>query len=197
MSYADALGELVRAAGEANIAVAPEKPHSDTAQFCETVFGSALAAEIAQLGYPKRVKVPWIVETLYLYGLDELSDQQAGYRFDARDGSPEVEWDADRFVIAAWTGNPVSIGQDGSICYSFHGAGTWTYTRIAPDLPAFLSLLAAWIRYFVAEHGGDLFDEDDDDLEISQEMRAEIRRDVLGAAPEADRDAALAFLLGE
>lgn len=197
MSYADALADLIGAASETGIAIVLEKPQGDAARLCQTVFGPALAAEITQLGYPKTFDMPWIVEDLYFYGLDELSDRQAGYRFHGITGERIDAWPADRFVIAAWTGNPVSIGQDGSICYSFHGAGTWTYTRIAPDLPAFLSLLAAWIRYFVAEHGGDLFDEDDDDLEISEEMRAEIRRDVLGAVPEADRDAALVFLLGE
>jgi hypothetical protein len=197
MSYADALADLIGAASETDLAIAPEKPEGEAARLCETVFGPTLAAEITQLGYPKTFDMPWVAEDLYFYGLDELSVRQAGYRFHGITGERIDAWPADRFVIAAWTGNPVSIGQDGSICYSFHGAGTWTYTRIAPDLPAFLSLLAAWIRYFVAEHGGDLFDEDDDDLEISEEMRAEIRRDVLGAAQEADRDAALAFLLGD
>ncbi|CAN7570128.1 hypothetical protein [Caulobacter sp. LjRoot300] len=197
MSYADTLSDLVRAASETGIAIVLEKPQGDAARLCETVFGPALAAEITQVGYPKTFDMPWIVEDLYFYGLDELSDRQAGYRFHGITGERIDAWPADRFVIAAWTANPVSVGQDGSVCYSRHGVGTWTYVRIAPDLPALLALLAAWIRYFVAEHGGDLFDEDDDDFEISQEMRAEIRRDVLGAVPEADRDAALAFLLGE
>lgn len=197
MSYADALADLVAAASEADLAIAPETPEGDAAQLCETVFGTTLAAEIIQAGYPKTFHIPWIVEDLYVYGLDELSDRQAGYRFHAITGEPIAAWPADRFVIAAWTGNPVSVGQDGSVCYSRHGAGTWTFVRLAPDLPAFLALLAAWIRYFVVEHGGDLFDEDDDDFDITEEMRAEVRREVLDGVAEADRDAVLAFLLGE
>lgn len=197
MSYADALADLVGAAGETDLPIAPKKPEGDAARLCETVFGPALAGEIIQLGYPKTFHMPWIVEDLYFYGLDELSARQAGYRFHAVTGEPIAAWPADRFAIAAWTGNPVSVGKDGSIGYARHGAGTWTYVHLASDLPAFLALLASWIRYFVAGHGGDLFDEDDDDFEISEEMRAEIRRDVLGVLAEADRDAALAFLLGE
>lgn len=197
MSYADALADLVRAASETDLAILLEKPDGDSARLCETVFGPTLAAEIIQLGYPKTFHMPWIVEDLYFYGLDDLSERQAGYRFHGITGEPIAAWPADRFVIAAWTGNPVSVGQDGSICYSSHGAGTWTFARLAPDLPAFFTLLAAWIRYFVVEHGGELFDEDDDDFVISEEMRAEIRSDVLSVVAQADRDAVLAFLLGE
>jgi hypothetical protein len=187
VSYADALGDLVRAASEADLAVALEKPQGEATRLCETIFGPTLATEIMQLGYPKAFDMPWIVEDFHFHGLDELSDRQAGYRFHGITGERIAAWPADRFVIAAWTGNPVSVGQGGSVCYSRHGAGTWTYIRIAPNLSVFLALLAAWIRYFVAKHGGDLFDEDDDDFHVSEEMRAEIRRDVLGVVAEADR----------
>lgn len=197
MSYADALADLVAGASEAGLAIAPERPQSDAASLCIKVFGPSLAAEIIQLSYPKTFHIPWIAEDLYFYGLDELSARQAGYRFHALTGEPIAAWAADRFAIAAWTGNPVSVGQDGSVCYSRHGAGTWTLVRLAADLPAFFVLLAAWIRYFVAQHGGDLFDEDNDVFEVSEPLRAEIRRDVLGGVAEADRDAVLAFLLGE
>ncbi|WP_454719086.1 hypothetical protein [Caulobacter segnis] len=130
-----------------------ERPEGDVARFCETVFVPPIAAEIARLGYPKRVEIPWIVETFYLYGLDDLSDRQGGYRFNGHTGVPSTSWDPDRFVIADWAADPVTVGSDGSVCYSVHGAGSWTYTRIAADLPAFLQLLATWIRYFVADHG--------------------------------------------
>lgn len=194
MSYADALGDFVRTAGENGIAITLERPDGDAAGFCETVFGPPMAAEIARLGYPKRVEIPWIVETFYLYGLGDLSERQSGYRFNGRTGARSTSWDPDRFVIADWAADPVTIGSDGSVCYSAHGVGSWTYTRIAADLPAFLNLLAAWIRYFVADHGADLHDEN---CEVPEDVRAEIRRDVLGALPEADKDAVLSFLLAD
>lgn len=194
MSYADALADLISAASETDLAIAPEKPEGDAARLCETVFGPALAAEIAQLGYPKTFDMPWIVEDLYFHGLDELSDRQAGYRFHGITGERIDAWPADRFVIAEWNGDPVSVGADGSVCSSLHGVETWTYVRIAENLPAFFALLAAWLRYFVTARGGNLYD---DDFQISEEIRAEIRRDVLGVVAEADRDAVLAFLLGE
>lgn len=194
MSYADALGDFVRTAGENGITVALERPEGGVARFCETVFGSPIAAEIARLGYPKRVEMPWIVETFYLYGLDDLSDRQSGYRFNGRTGAPSANWDPDRFVIADWAADPVTVGADGSVCYSAHGAGSWTYTQIAADLPAFLQLLATWIRYLVADHGADLHDENS---EVPEDIRAEIRRDVLSAVPEADKDAVLSFLLAD
>ncbi|MDR7116594.1 hypothetical protein [Caulobacter sp. BE254] len=194
MSYADALADLIGAASETGIAIVLEKPQGDAARLCQTVFGPALAAEITQLGYPKTFDMPWIVEDLYFDGLDELSDRQAGYRFDGISGERIDAWPADRFVIADWAADPITVGPDGSVCYSVHGVGSWTYTRIAADLPAFLHLLATWIRYFVAEHGANLYDENS---EVPEEIRAEIRRDVLGAVPEADKDAVLSFLLAD
>jgi len=128
------------------------------------------------------------------YGLDDLSDRQGGYRFNGHTGAPSTSWDPDRFVIADWAADPVTVGADGSICYSGHGAGSWTYTRIAADLPDFLQLLATWIRYFVADHGADLHAENS---EVPEDIRAEIRRDVLSAVSEADKDAALSFLLAD
>ncbi len=194
MSYADALADLIGAASETDVSIVLEKPEGEAARLCETVFGPALAAEIARLGYPKTFDVPWIVEDLYFYGLDELSDRQAGYRFDGITGERIDAWPADRFVIADWAADPITVGPDGSVCYSVHGVGSWTYTRIAADLPAFLHLLATWIRYFVAEHGANLYDENS---EVPEQIRAEIRRDVLGAVPEADKDAVLSFLLAD
>jgi hypothetical protein len=192
--YADAVDDLVRAAGEADVAISLEQPQREVLAFAETVFGPAIAAEIAKLGYPEPAELPWIVEELYLYGLEELSDRQAGYRTDARTGEASAGWDKDRFVIADWTANPISVGPDGAICYSRHGEGAWTYIRIAEDLPTFLSMLAAWLRYFVVTRSANLFDEN---FEIADETRDEIRREVLGAVEKTDQDAALRFLLGE
>lgn len=196
MSYADAVADLVRVADEAEVAIGLEKPEGEVARFCVAVFGPGLATEMARAGYPKAVEMPWIVEDLYLYGLDELSRQQAGYRFNAQTGAPSADWDVDRFVIADWAANPISVGPDGAVSYSRHGAGTWAYVRIAADLPAFFALLAVWLRYFVVVHGGDLF-EKNDDFQISEEIRAEIRRDVLTFVEEADKDIVVRFLLGE
>lgn len=190
----DVVEDLVRAAREADVAISLAPPDGEAAAFAATVFGPTLAAEIARLGYPEPVELPWIAEEFNLYGLDELSERQAGYRTNARTGEPSEAWDMDRFVIADWAANPISIGPDGAIAYSRHGQGAWTYVRIARDLPAFLSLLAAWLRFFLAERGGELFD---DNFEIADEIREAVRRDVLVDLDADDRDAALKFLLGE
>jgi hypothetical protein len=55
-------------------------------------------------------------------------------------------------------------------------------------------MLAAWLRYFVVKRSANLFDEN---FEIADETRDEIRREVLGAVEKTDQDAALRFLLGE
>lgn len=196
LTYADAVVDLVRAAGEADLSVELGTPQGDEAQLCETVFGPACAADIGRMGYPKTFDMPWIVEYLDFYGLEELSDRQVGYRAHGITGERLPDWPDDHFVIAAWAANPITVGSDGAISYSVHGVGSWTFSRIAPDLPSFFVLLAAWIRYFIAERGGALFGEDED-IQVLDKMRADIRREVLGSIAEADKDAMLAFLLGE
>ena len=195
MTYADAVIDLVRAAGEADLSVELDTPRGDEAQLCETVFGPTFAADIGRMGYPKTFDMPWIVEDLDFYGLEDLADRQVGYRSHGITGECIPDWPEDRFVIAAWAGNPIPVGLDGSICNSMHGVGSWTFSRIAPNLPSFFVLLAAWIRYFIAERGGTLFGEED--IQAFEKMRVDIRREVLGSIAEADKDAVLAFLLGD
>ena len=125
MTYADAVVDLVRAAGEVHISIALDTPRGDEAQLCETVFGPAFAADIGRMGYPKTFDMPWIVEDLDFYGLEELSDRQVGYRSHGITGERIPDWPEDRFVIAAWAANPITVGSDGSIPYSVHDGGSW------------------------------------------------------------------------
>ncbi|KTT96959.1 hypothetical protein SB4_14325 [Sphingomonas sanguinis] len=83
---------------------------------------------------------------------------------------------------------------DGAIRYARHGQEEWTYVRIAPDVPSFFALLADWLRYFVVERAGNLFNED---FQIDEATRDIIRNSILRPIDLDDREAALAFLLGE
>jgi hypothetical protein len=83
---------------------------------------------------------------------------------------------------------------DGTICYSRHREGRWSYTPIAGNLPKFFAMLAAWLRYFVVDHGSNLFD---DNFDIAQHTREEMTRTVVVDTSVAYRDAAMHFALGE
>lgn len=117
MSYAEAIAEFVQAAAAAGIAVELGDPEGAEAELCATVLGDQLAAEIVATGYPGGCEIPWVAEELYIYSLTELRERQAGYRTDARTGVDQDDWDADRWVIADWTADPVSINGTGVIAY--------------------------------------------------------------------------------
>ncbi len=193
MSYRTALDALVAVAAEADLPIELERAAGDAA-LLRAVFGDELAGAIAASGYPGGAELPWTVEDLYLYPLAELAQSQAGYRHDAVTGEASPEWGADRHAIGDWAGNPVSIAGDGGIDYARHGQGHWTHHRIAADLPEFLTMLAAWLRYLVIERGGSVFD---DDFEITAETRDEVRQVVLAGRDPAMAEAAVRFLLGE
>jgi hypothetical protein len=193
VSYPDAVDALIRSAAASGVVASQNTPQGELAECCERVFGTTLANQIATHGYPDELELPWVAEELYVYGLNELSARQAGYRADARDGSPSADWDMAHFVIADWAANPITIAQDATVSYARHGVGAWIYCRIAPDLPTFFLLLAAWLD-FLRDNGGNLYD---DNFEIPDKVRADIRLRVAGVLDEPDRDAACRFVLGE
>lgn len=193
MTYRAALDALGAASTAADVPVDLENADIDAASL-RAIFGDELAAAIAASGYPGGAELPWTVEDLYLYPLAELAQHQAGYRQDAVTGEPSPHWGADRYAIGDWAGNPVSIAGDGGIDYARHGQGQWTHHRIAADLPEFLTMLAAWLRYFVVERDGSVFD---DNFEITAETRDEVQRVVLAGRDPAIAVAATRFLLGE
>jgi hypothetical protein len=193
MAYVDSMRCLIDAGTEAGMLIGLENTNNLTALH-QRIFGGPLANDIASAGYPGGIEVPWMVEELFVYSLAELSDRQAGYRYDANTNAPSVNWDCDRYVLADWGANPVSIGTDGTICYSRHGDGDWSYVPIATDLPAFFKLLAAWLRYFVVEQGSNLLD---DNFEIAQDTRDAVTSTVLAETIPEYRNAAMRFLLGE
>ncbi|WP_152616230.1 hypothetical protein [Sphingomonas sp. ERG5] len=193
MQYDEAIQRLVRAGVEAETPIAVQTPDAGES-FYRTVFGDPLSDAIKASGYPGGVELPWSAEELYLYGLEELNKRQEGYRHDANTGDASSGWDEDRYVIADWAANPVSITGDGSISYARHGEGSWSHIRIAADLPGFFAMLAAWLHYFVVEHNGNLFDEN---FEIAAATRDDLRRLVVADTAPEDREAAINFLLGE
>lgn len=190
MTYIEAAQNLVRAGAEAGvpIALAPPEQAVDRA-----IFGDALAREIEVAGYPAGAGLPWVVEELYLYPLNELAGHQAGYRYDVRSGEASADWNASHYVIADWMANPISIAADGPIHYARHGQGHWTFSPIAPDLPAFFNLLAAWLRYFIVERGGNLFN---DNFKIDAATRNTARDMIRTITGLDDSDSALALLVG-
>lgn len=191
MTYTKAVQDLVQAGLETGVPIALSQPEQ---AIDRAIFGDALAREIEAVGYPAGIELPWVVEELYLYSLDELAERQAGYRFDVRTGEVSADWDASQYVIADWTANPISIGSDGTVHYARHGQGNWTYALIAPDLSSFFTLLAAWLRYFVTERGSNLFN---DDFEIDDATRDAVRDKISTAIGPHDPKATLALLLGE
>jgi hypothetical protein len=193
VAYVDSMQCLVNAGTEAGILIGIEYTNNVTAPY-QRIFGGPLADDIASAGYPGGIGIPWTVEELFVYSLKELPDRQAGYRYDANTNVASIDWGSDRYVLADWGANPVSIGKDGTICYSRHGDGDWSYIPIATDLPAFFKMLAAWLRYFVVEKGSNLFD---DNFEIAQDTRDALTSIVLAETSPEYRNAAMRFLLGE
>ncbi len=191
MTYAEAVQNLVDAGSKAGISIIVSIPEYGVDR---VVFGNDLAQEIETVGYPAGAELPWVVEDFYLYSLDEITERQAGYRYDAHTGEASQGWDQNQYVIADWTANPLTLGVDGAIRYARHGQEEWTYVRIAPDVPSFFALLADWLRYFVVERAGNLFNED---FQIDEATRDIIRNSILRPIDLDDREAALAFLLGE
>ena len=78
MTYKDAVQDLVHAGSEANSAITLSQPKH---QVDRSVFGEAISQEIEAAGYPGGAELPWVVEELYLYSLDEIAERQAGYRY--------------------------------------------------------------------------------------------------------------------
>ncbi|MDJ0276815.1 hypothetical protein QLH51_08410 [Sphingomonas sp. 2R-10] len=191
MTYLEAARNLARAGAEAGVPIALVHPEQAVDR---AIFGNALAREIQVAGYPAGVELPWVVEELYLYSLGELAERQAGYRYDVRTVEAAADWDTNQHVIADWAANPIIIGADGAIRYARHGRRNWTYALIAPDLPGFFNLLAAWLRYFVVERGGNLFN---DSFEIDDPTRNTVRDMIRTATGLDDPHAALALLVGK
>jgi hypothetical protein len=148
--------------------------------------------EIERVGYPGDCEIPWVVEDLFLFGFADIESRQAGYRFDARSGEPLDDWDTDRHVIADWAANPVVIGSDGHIAFAYHGMDQWDFQTIAESFVSFLDLLTAWVRYFVIDGGGRLFDANGDLPDETIAKVTQIATNLEGVRPGE----AVKFLLG-
>lgn len=193
MTYSTARDELAAAADRHGLAYSIDRPVDDAAAaLARDVFGPELAGTIASEGHLGGLEVPWTVEELYLYRLDEIETRQAGYRTDARTGAVSPDWDPGKWAIADWAANPVSIDRDGSIWYARHGMGSWTYKQVADDLERFTRALARWVELFVGGDG-DIFDEDD---EIDPDKLRKIEETVLADLSPDSRAGFVAMLNG-
>jgi hypothetical protein len=191
LAYGISAHDFVAACGDAGIAVRIE-PVSTLSDYSRTVFPDGLLPEIERVGYPGDCEIPWIVEDLYLYGFADIESRQAGYRFDARSGETLDDWDADRHVITDWAANPVVIGSDGRIAFAYHGVDRWDFQTIAESFASFLDLLTAWVRYFVIDHGGRLFDANGD---LPDETISDVTR-IAAGIDGVYQSEAVKFLLG-
>jgi hypothetical protein len=193
MTYAQGLTALIQSALTHDISVTLETPGDGERKIVATIFGDALAGELADGGYPGGIEIPLSAEDLYLYPLAELEQRQAGYRTDGRTGEASPGWDESRYVIADWAANPVSIGRDGALAYSIHGRGSWHYHPIAPDFDSFLTALAHWIDYHRGERSGQILDAD---FEVAPEIAGEVLHKVVGNLPETEAKNLTDLLLG-
>jgi hypothetical protein len=109
MAYVDSMRCLIDAGTEAGMLIGLENTNNLTALH-QRIFGGPLANDIASAGYPGGIEVPWMVEELFVYSLAELSDRQAGYRYDANTNAPSVNWDCDRYVLADWGATQLASG---------------------------------------------------------------------------------------
>jgi hypothetical protein len=193
MAYAHSLAALVQSAESHGILVSLEAPGDGEREILATIFGSALAKEIANAGYPGGIEIPTAAEDLYLYSLAELEQRQVGYRTDGRTAEASADWSKSRYVIADWTANPVSISRDGGLAYSTHGRGAWVYNPIAPDFGAFLRGLSHWIDYYCGERSGNILGAD---FEVAPEVAGDVLRKMAGVLPETEARNLTNFLLG-
>jgi hypothetical protein len=193
MAYAQSLTALLRSAGNHDILVSLETPGDSEREILATIFGDALAKEIADAGYPGGIEIPLPAEDLYLYPLAELEQRQAGYRTDGRTGEASPGWDKSRYVIGDWAANPLSIGRDGGLAYSIHGQKTWVYSPIASNFSACLTALTHWIDYYCGERSGKILGTD---FEVAPEITGEVLRKMGGNLPETEAQNLTDFLLG-
>lgn len=193
MAYAQSLTALVRSAQSHDILVSLETPRDSEREILTTIFGDALAKEIADAGYPGGIEIPLSAEDLYLYPLAELEQRQAGYRSDGRTKEASPGWNRSRYVIADWTANPVSIGRDGGLAYSIHGREAWVYNPIASDFGAFLTALMHWIDYYCGARLGKILGAD---FEVAPETAGDVLRKMGSNLPETQAKNLTDFLLG-
>lgn len=194
MAYRDSVDAFTSAAKACGVAYEVDVPSTDEDKdLLGRAFNGELAEGILAHGYAGGSDIPWTAEEFSLYRFGEIESRQMGYRTDGRTGAVSSTWDPNKYVIGDWTGNPISIDQEGGISYSRHGMGTWRYVRIAKDLAAFLGVLGTWMAFFIVDNKRNIFN---DDFEIGEETMARIKKDVLNGLDDEEKYGFVKFLIG-
>lgn len=101
----------------------------------------------------ENIIIDWSAEFLTLYGAAEVLERQNGY-----DGE---DWRASWIVLGDIFSNPIIYDSaDGCIYVAKHGMGSWTPTKLAPNLEGFIKIIRLWCDLFYIEFKGDILDED-------------------------------------
>ena len=84
---------------------------------------------------------------LFLFGANELIEEQKGYSVDPTEGEPLVDWPPHYVVFASHGGDPyvldlsTSDGTDALVLTARHGEGSWEFKRVAKSFREFLEQL--------------------------------------------------------
>jgi hypothetical protein len=143
---------------------------------------------------PTDVEIPWLVERLSLYSVDDLESSQEGYRFDAR-GPKKLAagWNPEWIVIGDCSGDPIIVDatrSESPVLMALHGAGSWSPVRVSPSLADFLHVLAKWLRFWLSVDGHVR----DDDGVLRPEVAAHFDHEVSAHLSDSDRKNLLTFV---
>jgi hypothetical protein len=188
MSYELAVKELSNMLNMVNASYSIEHLVGDGGVYVN-IFNPDHIMNIKTSGYIGNFTIKWPVERFFLYGLSDLIQKQEGYR--TENGAADPNWDQEKYVIGDWAADPVSIDKSGSIWYSAHGEGTWSYRKISSSLEEFFISLSKWISYFLIQNNGKIRDEK---RRIIPEKKIEIFSIVLGHLDDECKDGFTKFL---
>lgn len=99
--------------------------------------------------------------SIFLPGLSDLWDYQAGYRYHPDTKERFEDWDDDWLVIADQGADPfIYSRQSGKILYDQHGRGVWEPSEFFSTLPEMV-IVFALMGEIVVNAGEDFTDEDE------------------------------------
>ena len=129
--------------------------------------------------------IPWFAEDLILFSADSLVPNQGGYRFHGITEARLDSWPGEWLVIGEVSGDPLIAHlnrADTPISTAVHGTGKWEPMLLAPNLAAFLHVLALRIEVCCGEFAMDLFDSNEVLRPDVRERLFDIANPVVGSA---------------
>ena len=111
-----------------------------------------------QVAAPLDFHVMGLGSSLYLANPLNLTRKQGSYRWEWEHPEKlDTEWNPHWVVIADIGDDPIiaHVDQPGTpISFAFHGMGTWTPYKVAPDLAKYLELVCQWLDLCVGKYDG-------------------------------------------